>query len=184
MKKVDYKHITNELIIDIRDHSLFREGHLKNSLNITAKQLPKYWASLVEENRPLVAVIEKESDLDDFPDVDFIAYILFAEILITDLVASESIQADDFLQLATDYTLVDLRHPDEITRPAPKKHLVNIPLENLSQELDQLNQNDKIYLLCGSGGRATAGESYLSSHGFTNAVVIEGGIKAIIEAQN
>lgn len=56
------------------------------------------------------------------------------------MVTSAEITAADFLQLPDDqdYVLLDLRHPDEITRPAPEKNLVNIPLEKLADNLEKL----------------------------------------------
>lgn len=186
MKQIDYRKLTNQLVVDIRDNTTFRAGHLKNALNVTPKQFPKYGPTLIQSDQDLVAVVENESDLDDITYVPFTSYILFSDIVSEDLVTSSEITAEDFLELDDDkdYILLDLRHPDEITRPAPEKNLVNMPLENLADRIDQIDPNKDIYLLCGSGGRATAGDAYLKSHGFDHTHVIEGGIKAVIQAQN
>lgn len=184
MKTYNYTELTDELVIDVRDNTNFRAGHLANSLNLTAKQMPKYYPALVESGQTIVAVVNDSSDLDAIDTVVFAGYILFDDIDADALVTTDTIKADDFLTLDTDYVLLDLRHPDEITRPAPKKNLVNISLETLPENLDQLDKDATIYTLCGSGGRATAGAAYLAKNGFTNTHVIEGGIKAVIEAQN
>lgn len=184
INQIAYDNLQDELVIDIRDNTTFRQGHLPNSLNVTAKQKDKYWDSLVKDEAELVLVTEDEPPLVDFEDSSAKGYILFADIPQANLVTSSEITAEDFLQLDGNYTLLDLRHPDEITRPAPKKNLVNIPLENLADNLDQIDSDKDIYLLCGSGGRATAGDAYLKSHGFDHTHVIEGGIKAVIQAQD
>lgn len=184
MKEYNYQNVADELLVDIRDNKAFRMGHLKNSLNVTPKQFPKYGNSLIDSNRPVVAVVENEADLNTIENLAFSGYILFDKINQTDLVTSDTISAMDFLNLSGDYTLLDLRHPNEITRPAPGENLVNIPLEDLADNLNQLDKESDIYLLCGSGARATAGAAYLERQGFTQANVIEGGIKSVNEAQN
>lgn len=184
MKELNYQDITDKLLVDIRDNAAFRTGHLKNSLNVTPKQFPKYGKSLIDNNRQVIAVVDSEADLNAIENQVLSGYILFDKINQADLVTIDTISAADFLVLSGDYTLLDLRHPDEITRPAPEENLVNIPLEDLADNLDQLNKESDIYLLCGSGARATAGASYLERHGFNQTNVIEGGIKSVNKAQN
>ena len=64
-----------------------------------------------------------------------------------------------------DYILVDVRHPDEITRPAPEKNLVNIPFEDLVNDYQSLDTSKQIFTLCGSSNRSTAAASFLESKG-------------------
>src|SRR5699024_7632047 len=85
-----------------------------------------------------------------------------------------------FLAVQDDYILLDLRHPDEITRLAPEENLINIPLEDLPSTYQKLDKDQKIYTLCGSGNRATAAASFLANKGY-KPVVIEGGMKAVQE---
>ena len=185
LNKIAYENLQDELVVDIRDNTTFRQGHLPNSLNVTAKQKDKYWDGLVKNKENLVILTDKEESLADFEDLNLNAYLLFEDIPQEVLVTSAEITAADFLQLPddNDYILLDLRHPDEITRPAPEKNLVNIPLEKLADNLERIDSDKDIYLLCGSGGRATAGDAYLTAHGYNKTHVIEGGIKAVIQAQ-
>ena len=128
LNKIAYENLQDQVVVDIRDNTTFRQGHLPNSLNVTAKQKEKYWDSLVKNKENLVILTDKEESLADFEDLEPNAYLLFEDIPQEVLVTSAEITAADFLQLSddNDYILLDLRHPDEITRPAPEKNLVNI----------------------------------------------------------
>ncbi len=123
LNKIAYENLQDELVVDIRDNTTFRQGHLPNSLNVTAKQKDKYWDGLVKNKENLVILTDREESLADFEDLDLNAYLLFEDIPQEVLVTSAEITAADFLQLPddNDYILLDLRHPDEITRPAPEK---------------------------------------------------------------
>lgn len=102
------------------------------------------------------------------------------EVSIENFQAKESISASDFLHKSDDFILLDVRYPDEITRPAPEKNLVNIPFEELVDNHQSLDTSKQIYTPCGSGKRSTAAASFLESKGF-DPKVIEGGMKAIQE---
>src|SRR5699024_1597367 len=107
-------------------------------------------------------------------------YLLIDEVPKEDLQTTETIPAEDFLNKSDDFILLDVRHPDEITRPAPEKNLVNSPFEDLVNDYQSLDTSKQIFTLCGSGNRSTAAASFLESKGL-NPKVIEGGMKAIQE---
>ena len=58
-----------------------------------------------------------------------------------------------------------------------------VTTSRVGREHEAIDSDKDIYLLCGSGGRATAGDAYLTAHGYNKTHVIEGGIKAVIQAQ-
>lgn len=192
MNKLSYKDISNHQIIDIRHQTEFQAGHLKNSLNLNLKNFKKYADNYVDQKQPLVFVLANE-DKEVLTELsNTVASLGFKQtsdcLLIDDLPQdalkpSETISAKDFLQEEENYILLDVRHPDEITRPAPEKNLVNIPFENLVDDFQSLDPSKKIFTLCGSGNRGTAAASFLESQGF-NPQVIEGGMKAIQENQD
>ena len=174
--------------IDIRHQYDFQEGHLPGALNLIPDNFNKYAGYIIDEGTRLVFVTDPKSqegleeiDEDSVPH-SIQGYIMHEEIDPKELVTLATIKAGDFLQLSSDYILLDVRHPDEITRPAPKKNLLNIPYEDLPGKLDLLKTAPIIYTLCGSGNRSTSVASYLKSQGYPVAV-IAGGIKAIQEAQ-
>ena len=122
---------------------------------------------------------ELERQLDSQGFTQLAGYLLIADVPQADLQTQATITAADFINLpAGDFTLLDVRHPDEITRPAPEKQLQNIALEELAFNYERLQPGQTIYTLCGSGNRATAAASFLAVKGY-QPVVIEGGMKAV-----
>jgi len=75
-----------------------------------------------------------------------------------------------------DFILLDIRDAEEIEEGDPSENRVNIHLKSLYENLDKLDRNKTIYVLCGSGNRATIAASYLKFEGF-NAAVITGGVR-------
>ena len=91
------------------------------------------------------------------------------------------------LRLATqpDLSLIDVRTPVEFDETHVKQ-AVNFPLDELAPrtlvENGKLPRDQPIYILCRSGQRATKAAEQFSKDGFENAVVVEGGTLAWIEA--
>ena len=57
-----------------------------------------------------------------------------------------------------------------------------IPLSSFDQNVNKVDKNSSNYFLCGVGKRALKAAEYLESLGYKNLYVIDGGIKAWIEA--
>ena len=57
-----------------------------------------------------------------------------------------------------------------------------VPLSEFEEKIIEINKNQPAYFLCGIGKRAQKAAEYLESKGYSNLFVIEGGIKAWIEA--
>lgn len=189
MKKLNYTALNNEQLIDIRTQHEYQAGHIKNSLNLNPGNFKKFVTHYLDLNQPIIFIVgaEGESKLEELSehaeDLGFTqknGYLPINEVPSKELQTTKTISAEEFLNKLDDFILLDVRHPDEITRPAPERNLVNIPFEDLITEHPNLNSNKTIYTLCGSGNRGTAAASYLETKGF-NPIVIEGGIKAIQE---
>lgn len=187
MQKLNYSSLNGQHIIDTRSQHSFQAGHIVGALNLNLANFKKYAINYFPTNEPMVFVTDDNSSphLDDLQlsakelgFTELSGYILFEEIPNSELRQSDTISAKDFLDLEGDYTLLDVRHPSEITRIAPKKNLNSIPFEDLPTSHQSLNDNKKIYTLCGSGNRGTAAASYLETLGF-QPIIIEGGMKAI-----
>ena len=187
MKKLNFEDIKEQQLVDVRTQHEYQAGHVENSLNLNPGNLKKYANNYLDLKQPIVFIIgtNEQSDLAELSalaeEVGFTqitGYLLADEIPTEKAYTLETISVDKFLNKEDDYILLDVRHPDEITRPAPEKNLVNIPFEELITDHTSLDQTKEIYTLCGSGNRSTAAASYLLSKGF-NPLVIEGGMKAI-----
>lgn len=189
MKKINYKDINNQQLIDVRTQHGYQAGHLKNSLNLNPGNFKTYATYYLDVNQPLIFIVasEDETQLEELSEVadelgftQNSGYLLIEEVPKENLQTTETIPVEDFLNKSEDFILLDVRHPDEITRPAPEKNLVNIPFEDLVNDYESLDTSKQIFTLCGSGNRSTAAASFLESKGL-NSKVIEGGMKAIQE---
>jgi rhodanese-related sulfurtransferase len=89
------------------------------------------------------------------------------------------------LATQTGLSLLDVRTPLEYSEVhVPQAR--NVPLDQLSPkalfDVGQLRKDQPVYLLCRSGGRATKVAEQFAREGFDQAVVIEGGTQAWVEA--
>lgn len=189
MKKINYKEINNQQLIDVRTQHDYQAGHMSKALNLNPGNFKKYATDYLDLNKPVIFVVGSEEEdkleelsqiADDVGITQLDGYLLIDEVPKEKMLTTETISARDFLNQTGEFLLIDVRRPDEITRPAPKKNLVNIPFEDLVNNYQSLDTNKQIYTLCGSGNRSTAAASFLEAKGFTPKV-IEGGMKAIQE---
>lgn len=187
MKKLTPTDINDQQLVDIRSQLAYQSGHLDYSLNLNPKNFKKYAHHFLSKNEPILLIGEDEREIEDvyalakdmgFHKLD--GYINISDVPSDKVQASKTASAESFLKQTDDFILLDVRNPKEITRPAPKKNLVNIALEDLPNAYPKLDSNKTIYTLCGSGNRGTSAASYLETKGF-NTTVIEGGMKAIQE---
>ena len=72
---------------------------------------------------------------------------------------------------------IDVRTPEEYSAGHAAR-AVNIPLDTLPANLDRLEKNEPVYLICESGGRSQQAGAYLKSVGFNNVLNIRGGTAA------
>ncbi|MDP2814622.1 MAG: rhodanese-like domain-containing protein, partial [Erysipelotrichaceae bacterium] len=75
-----------------------------------------------------------------------------------------------------DFILLDIRNDNEVEKKDPDKNKVSIPLKSLYESLGKLDLKKRLYILCGSGNRATTAAAYLTTKGY-DVVVITGGIE-------
>lgn len=189
MDKLNITDITNHQVVDIRPQHAYQAGHLKDSMNLIPRHFKEYATTFLDKDEPLVFVVgaDEEAKVEDLTELakeagynQISGYLLIDEVPAEDLQQLETIPAEEMLNKVDDFILLDVRHPDDITRAAPEKNLVNIPFKELVDQYKTLDSGKQVYTLCGSGNSATAAASFLESKGFESKVV-EGGMKAIQE---
>ncbi|MCQ9209117.1 rhodanese-like domain-containing protein [Granulicatella seriolae] len=89
-----------------------------------------------------------------------------------------SIGVDEFYQKfkKESLTIIDVRETDEFER----EHIPSartLPLSELEQRIDQLNKDEKYYVICQSGGRSAMACNLLSTKGY-DTVNVMGGMSA------
>lgn len=72
---------------------------------------------------------------------------------------------------------IDVRTPEEYAAGHAARTR-NIPLDDLAANLDKLERNEPVYLICHSGNRSKKAAEILVDHGFRQAISIAGGTEA------
>ena len=72
---------------------------------------------------------------------------------------------------------VDVRTPEEFASGHANRAR-NIPLDSLAANLDMLEKNEPVYLICHSGNRSKKAAQILVDNGFSQAISIAGGMEA------
>lgn len=78
--------------------------------------------------------------------------------------------------------IVDVREPYEFEICCIKEHCINIPMGNIIEEMNKIDRESTLYLICKSGKRASAVANLLcTQYCFTDVNVLEGGIEAYMK---
>lgn len=72
---------------------------------------------------------------------------------------------------------IDVRTPEEYAAGHADRAR-NIPLDTISANLDQLEKNEPVYLICQTGNRSKKAAIILNEAGFNNVINITGGTSA------
>lgn len=90
-----------------------------------------------------------------------------------------SITAEDAKQKVKDKKaqFIDVRTPHEYDRYHDKT-FTNIPLHTLSEQVDKLNKQTEVVLICQSGMRSIKAAKILKKHGFEKITNVKGGMNA------
>ena len=80
-----------------------------------------------------------------------------------------AVEIEEFVRIAKNGggTIIDVRNPDEVTH-GKLKNSINIPLDQLDQNLTKVPKEGTVILHCAAGARASLGYTLLSKKGFTN----------------
>lgn len=81
-----------------------------------------------------------------------------------------------------DLHVMDVRKPSEF-EAEHVKDAVNLPLDFISEQMDQVDKNTQYHVHCAGGYRSMIASSILKSRGYHNVVDVAGGFKAIGETQ-
>jgi hydroxyacylglutathione hydrolase len=178
--------LTNEAatILDVRSKEAFANAHLPNSINIPlAPNFPTWAGWLLHYEKPVVIISDDASQARQA--VIHLIRIGFDGIegfVLTSSVASDmtskltTIPAADAAKQVADKLLLDVRTDGEwnSSRVNGAKH---IHLGLLTQHMSELPKDRAIFVICGSGYRASIAGSMLQRAGYRNVTSIEGGME-------
>ena len=184
---------TSALVLDVRDAADFANGFIPNAINIglDGQFAPWVGALIPDLLQPIALVTPAGQEVETVLRLARVGYdqcIGFLEGGFSawrqagrEIDTIESISADEFArrwQANPAVAVVDVRKPGEY-EPEHVEGVVNLPLDTLSEHINQIRRNEPVYVHCAGGYRSMVANSILKARGFDNVMNVEGGIGAI-----
>jgi hydroxyacylglutathione hydrolase len=179
------------LLIDARTKEGFIGGHIPGSIYLPKGNITAFLGSIFDPDEKIAFVIDGQ--MGEMEEIYwYCKRIGFDNIVgyLPDGIEMWQEKGHEVVQLATisaktykempkddTFILLDIRDYVEMEPKDPDENKVSIPLKSLYESLDKLemDKHKTIYVLCGSGNRATTATAYLITKGY-HAVVITGGV--------
>lgn len=178
-------------IIDVRSPEEFAQGHFKGALNIPLGSSFCNWAgSVLDENTPLIIVANTQSQIDDtISNLQLIGFDTIKQTFIWNGASQEEYSVEVLPTITAQelsktiqssrngFYLVDVRTEAEWKNEhIDVAHHLELPL--VKENLNSLPKDHDIYMICGSGYRASVAASLLKQQGFLNVFNVRGGMMA------
>ena len=179
------------IILDVRTADDYGAGHIPNSLNIGLGGQFATWAgTLVEIGSSIIIAANNQEQVDEA--VMRLARVgietVKGYVLITDWTGQkekiEQISVEkmnEILSNENDTQFVDVRRAAE-HKSVHAPQSINLPLNNLTNEIEKLDSTKPIYVICQGGYRSSVGTSILEKAGFNEIYNVSGGTAAWINA--
>jgi hydroxyacylglutathione hydrolase len=184
-------HQQQNCVIDIRSPELFAQGHFKDALNIPLGLSFCQWAASVLDNKTSLTIVAS------FPDeisqaINNLRLIGFDQIgqkvlwndkenqsdrLIETLPTLSVEEMSEIIQNQKSYYLMDVRTEME-WKVGHIEEAHHLELAGLKEKMQLVPKDRPIYVICGSGYRASLAASFLKSQGFKDVFNIQGGMLA------
>lgn len=177
------------VVLDVRPNFVYGAGHIPNSINIgLGGQFASWAGQMIPIGTPLAIAADTQEQVDEaFMRLARVGHeTVSGFILMSDykgeLKGVEQITVEETSKLlGNDIQFVDVRRAAEHTSGhAPKT--INLPLDNLANEIDRLDPEKPTYVICLGGYRSSLGTSILENAGFRKIYNVTGGTRAWINA--
>lgn len=176
-------------LIDTRSKEGFIGGHIPGSIYLPKGNLTAFLGSIFTPDQKIAFIIDGNSgEMEEIywycRRIGFDQIVGYLPNAIemwqqsgyeTDQMAAISAKSFKEMSKDHDYTLLDIRDYNEVQPEDPDHNKISIPLKSLYANLEQLDPDQTMYVLCGSGNRATTAAGYLKERGY-EVVVITGGV--------
>lgn len=178
------------ILVDVRTKEGYIGGHIPGSIFLSKSNFTAFLGSIYFPDDKLAFIID--DNVEEMEEIYWYSRRIGFDNLVgylpqgiekwqeegNEVEKISTISARDYKNMPKDDKLVllDIRDSEEMEDGDPDENRVNIPLKSLYKNIDKLNKEKLIYVLCGSGNRATTAASYLKVQGY-DPVVITGGIR-------
>ncbi|TYC14228.1 MBL fold metallo-hydrolase [Bizionia gelidisalsuginis] len=159
-------------IVDIRDESIYKKGHLKGSYNIQAvsenAKFETWLGSIIEPEEAFTLVIDTKENKDNILQrVAKIGYESQLKQIITlsseYLEQTKKLDLTDFKNNPQKYTIVDIRNTSEVEEGQIFNDAISHPLNALRNTANTIPTDKPIVVHCAGGYRSAAGSSILQN---------------------
>jgi len=155
-------------IIDTRPQADFRNGHLKNAINLVKDNSFETWlGSIIAPGEPFYLIAANEAELDRFiARVSKIGYEQQIILAIAGNIGEVKMEYFDSAELKKNsraFTILDIRNPSEVEELKVFQNSINIPLYELRERVGEIPGDKPIVVHCAAGFRSAAGSSIVHS---------------------
>lgn len=177
-------------IVDIRPQERFASGHIPGSIGVELQDNFGVWVGWVLPfNAPLVLVADPDQDLREarrqlsrigFDDVRGVVWGL--DGWSSPLSSYETVSVEGFATAARGAAqIVDVRAPDEWEEGVIAGSILRYAPDIASGSTEDIDDEEPVWVACGSGYRATIAASYLEAEGHTPMVLANRGVGDVLE---
>ena len=175
-------------VIDARPREAYARGHLPGSLGIEVRDSFGTWVGwITEHNTPIVLVLDDDQDPEEpLRQLARIGYDSVVGIVRPDSKFNESYEIVDvaaFVEaLERGEQVLDVRSPEEIAEDGEIADAIVSYVPDLSHAIpSDLKLDPPVWLLCGTGYRATIAAGIVQRHGYQPIVLAEAGATEVLQ---
>jgi len=179
------------IVIDLRPGAEFGAGHIPNSVNIgLGGQFASWAGTMISVGTPIVLVGHDKSQVDEGfmrlarVGIESVKGYVLIDDWKSELAKIEQISVDDAKEKSETVSgiqFIDVRRNAEHAT-GHAKGTINIPLDSLPRELDSINPDLPVMVICQSGYRSSLATSILENAGVKTIFNVVGGTQAWIGA--
>ena len=184
--------IKEVILLDVRNENDFAESHIPGSIfiGLDGRFAPWVGELLEDIKKPIILLAPKGREEEAITRLSRVGFDNIKGYLKGGIKSwielkkqtnsIENIKAQDFMSLNSkfDINILDVRSQNEYLSGSVDGSL-NIPLINLTDNLDKLNSNKRSYIFCKGGYRSMIASSILNLKGINNITNIIGGYDSI-----
>ena len=154
--------------IDIRDETIYKEGHLPQSINLMEGEKMETWlGSIIQPNEAFYLIGDNITSIrgviERVAAIGYEPQIRGAFILQNGEIKSDEIDLNLFNLNHEQYTIIDVRNEDEVNKKKIFEGSLSFPLGQLRENICKIPANKPIVVHCAGGYRSAAASSFLQS---------------------
>jgi hydroxyacylglutathione hydrolase len=159
---------SNDIVVDTRSEKEFKRSHINGSINIQNGPKFETWlGTIIAPDKKFILLAKDHSQLDDvIRKAAKIGYETNIRGVVVEKTLggrqSEVLNISDFKKNTSDYTIVDIRNPEE-SQEKIFENSINIPLPDLQAKVKEIPTDKPIVVHCAGGYRSAIGSSILEN---------------------